>query len=741
MTERLRLSGADGTVATFALTPQAATGFIAAEAALHLSELTGRPHAAPKSVDRAPAIAGPAVTLNVDPSLGREAFDCAEQDGFVRICGGDARGLYYGLMAFFESLGCRWYAPGEDGTVIPHADPVEIDRGWRARGRPSLPWRGLHICGTGMTREGVRMPHFDYDTALWMIRNRLNFKPIHNEQYDEVFPLLDALMLTPLAFGHSYSRWVPPGDFERHPDFFALVAGARQPRGQLCLSSEPLRQELVRRIVAYMDSHPGLPIVSLAPNDGYKWCQCPACQAMDSAADSAKGELNRRHHLFTADIARRVRALRPGRRISSISYSNYLDPADDAPREEALAISMCITRAQNRAMDDPASPSNRECMSRLDHWLDKAGEVFWSGYFLSYGGTFPRPYERQIVQTIRALAERGVAGMKSEVSPGRYDSWRSAEFYMYLVARAMYDAHLDADALREDFCRRYYGAAGLHCAAYHGVNSARVASFAGELRDIDATVLPALYSDADVRDLLEHAARAEGAAEAEPPVVRRRLAPLLRQAREIADSRREAVLSLQEAGPLVARHLTQPPAFADFDSFTWTAQRIRCSRLPYRQASRFAVAWTQDALWLLFRLGEPDVKAAAQSGRQTPDAHVWGASNVDCFISPVPETGVYYQVAANILGSVYVARCRGREWNALWPMTVNASVRHLADRWELILGVPFAGMESSSPPPGTRVRLSVNRGQMCQSPSVLGGWPDGGRWHKIDTLGEVILQA
>lgn len=736
---KIRLSREDGRVAVFSLVDEGSAGFIAEEAALHLSEITGLPHAAPARVQSLAEVSRPALILEIDAGLGREAFECAEEAGWVRVRGGDRKGMYYGLMALFESLGCRWCAPGGDGTVVPRMNPAEVEAGWRATGRPSLRWRGLHICGTGLTREGQRMPHFDYETALWMIRNRLNFKPIHNEQYDEVFPLLDGLMLSPLAFGHSYARWMAPAEAGRHPEFFALVAGTRQPKGQLCLSNEALREEIVRRIVAYMDAHPGLPVVSLAPNDGYKWCQCHACQAMDSAADSERGELNRRHHLFTADIARRVRALRPGRGVSSISYSNYLDPADDAPREEALVISMCITRAQNRAADDAASPSNRECMTRLGRWLDKAGEVFWSGYFLSYGGTFPRPYEDQLVRTIRALAERGVAGMKTEVVPGRYDTWRSAEFYMYLVARAMYDARLDPEALRADFCRRYYGAAGPHCEAYHRLNSARVAAYAGELKDIDATVLPNLYNDADVRQLLAEMAQAERAAAAEPPVVRQRLTPLVRQAREIADSRREAVLSLQEAGPLSARRLKRPPAYADFDNFAWTSQRMRFNRLPYSQPSRFAVAWTDDALWLLFRLGEPDVRAAALDIRRTPDAHVWGASNVDCFISPAPSTGVYFQVAANIRGDVYGARCRGREWNALWPMALYASVRLLADRWELILGVPFADMEQPRPRPGERIRLSVNRGQMCQSPSVLGGWPDGGRWHKVDAFGEVAL--
>jgi len=581
MPETVRLTGKDGRVAVATTEAAGAGGFIAREAALHLEELTGLPHEPPRRVSSADEARAAALLLQVDPALGREVFDCAEKDGRVRIRGGDARGMYYGLMAFFESLGFRWYAPGEDGTVTPRPDVVAVPQGWRARGRPALPWRGLHICGTGQTREGRHMPHFDHDTALWMVRNRMNFKPIHNEQYDEVFPLLNDLMLTPLAFGHSYSRWIPRAEFAAHPEYFALVAGRRLAEGQLCVSNPALQDELVRRIVAYADAHPNLPVISLAPNDGYKWCRCPACAAMDSPEDSARDELHRRHHHFTAEIARRVRELRPGRFVSSISYSNYLDPAPDAPHEPGLAISMCITRAQNRPLDDGASPSNRLCLERLERWLDKAGAVFWSAYFLSYGGTFPRPYEGQTVRTFRELARRGVAGMKSEVTPGRYDRWRSAEFFMYLVARAMYDTDLDPESLRADFCRRYYGAAAPHCEAYLRMNSLCVERYAGELKDVDATTLPDLYTDTEVQALLAHMDRARDMAEREGGSAPRRVAPLLAQAREIADSRREVVLSRAEAAPLQARRLLHPPAFGDFDRLDWTPQRRRSNRLLY----------------------------------------------------------------------------------------------------------------------------------------------------------------
>lgn len=724
-------------VRVLSLCDEGARGLIAAEAAVHLEEMTGLRHDLPRRVASIDDAGAPAVVLEVDAALGREAFVCAARDGLVRIRGSDERGLFYGLMAFFEALGFRWFAPGAEGTVIPQLERVELPDGWQISGKPAFRWRGYHICGTGHTRDRAPMGHFDHDTALWMARNRMNFKPIHNEQVDDVNPLLSELLLSPLAFGHSYNQWIPPSEFAARPEFFPLIAGRRQPDGQRCLSNSNLRRQWVERIVAYLDAHPPLSQVSLAPNDAYKWCQCSACAAMDSPQDRARDELNRRNHLFSAAIAREVGARRPGRSVSTISYCNYLDPVDDVPREEALAVSMCITRAQNRALDDAQSPSNRIYLDRTERWLEKAGQVFWSFYFLSYGGTFPRPYEAQTLRTLRLLAEKGVAGIKSEVSPGEYDVWRSAIFFMYLAARGMYDTSLDAEALQEDFCSKFYGPAAAPCLRYYRLHSEVIRRFPDELTQMDADLVPKLYTEADLalmRGSLDDAVRALDGAD---PVYRRRLDLLLRQGKEIEDTRREMDACAREAAPLTAAHRMRPPDFDDFDSLVWTPQRMRKNRLPYATPSRFAATWTDEALFICFRLGEPDMRQVFEGHRQVPDARVWGQSNVDCFFCPVPESGVYFQVAVNISGMVYGARARGREWDSAYALDPEARVRGMDGHWELVLGLRFDRLQMPRPRAGDRLRLAINRGQLCIGPTILGGWPNGGSWHRIETMGEL----
>ncbi|MBI4027775.1 MAG: DUF4838 domain-containing protein [Verrucomicrobia bacterium] len=735
---KLALNGEDGKIRVYSLCAVAAKGFIAEEAALHLREITGKKHATPVLITDRRQAQAPAILLELDPALGREAFSAGCGAGLVHVRGGDERGLYYGVMAFFESLGCRWYAPGNLGAVIPRLKEVRVPADWSAAGKPSLPWRGLHICYSGKKKDGTPLAHYDHETLLWMTRNRMNFKFVHVAEYDHVTPLLTELLLMPLAFGHSYSEWVPPSDYARHPDFFPLVAGQRLKEGQRCLSNPDLRRTLVERMVAYVDQHPQLPIISLAPNDGYAWCQCPACAAMDSETDRQRNELVRRNHLFTQQITRAVCAQRPRAVISTIAYSTYLEPSNDVPREENLAVLVCTSGAVNHALTNPRSPSAKLYRGRLDRWLAKAGQVFWYEYFLSYGGSFPRPYERQMVATIRFLVKKGVVGYQSEVTPGQFAPWQSSIFFMYLLARATYDAELDPETLRAEFCDKFHGPAGPACARYYRINQEAMQRFPGDLSAVYAQTIPQLYTDTDVAALQQAMAEAGQSLPNGKNAFRERLALLQKQADEIALTRREILKAQEEALPIQAMHLDHKPDFKDFDKLAWKQQRQTSNILPYPRPNHFSAAWTDAAIWVCFRLGEPDIPMALKSAGQQEGAGFHG-SNVDCFFSPKPETGYYYQLASNIHGRYYSARCRGREFNAGYDLKPDIRIRHLDQRWELLLGLSFEKLEAHKPAVGDHWKLACNREQNSGTPGVLGGWPKGGAWHSLETMGEIVF--
>ncbi len=702
--------------------------FTVAEAARHFHAVTG--HDPVISIGE--KTSSPALELRLDKTLGPDAFASEVSGDKIILRGGNNRGVYYALIDFLEMIGCRWFAPGENNAVIPRLKTIMADRNWRSAGTPSFRWRGFHICGTGMTRDGRQYPHFDYDTALWMVRNKMNFKPIHNQQYDEVNPLLNEVLLSPLAFGHSYHDWFKHQDFAAHPEYFALINGKRNRDGQLCVSNMAMRRKLVERIVDFARRHPGLPVISLAPNDGYRWCECASCVALDSSEDRQAKELNNRNHSFAAHIAAEVRKKRPETVISTISYCNYQKAGKQAPYEKNLAVSICVTRAQNRPLNDPQSPSNKTFHQRVKNWREKAGNVIWSEYILSYGGTFPRPYAKQMRQTLQELRKLGVTGFKSEVVPGRYDRWQSAIFYMYFVTRALYDVNLNTDKLLKDFCDKFYGPAAPFAYQYYLINRNAVARYSGDFFDIRAEILPDLYSAKDITAMSTAVGQAEKAV-ANEPEKKARIGLLRRQLEEIINGRQAGIDAGQESGPVEVTKLKERPEWSFFTNRKSIPIRNRSNFLQFNPASGFALAWTDKDLWLYVRCGEPSPEILLQQ-RDQAEKGPFASSNIDCFISPRPESGEYYQLAVNFAGSFYDAKCKGRSWDSNFDLKPDIRIRMRDFGWEIIVGIPFERL-GSLPRTGTQWRAAINRGRKCDGPKQLGGWPNGGSWHKIKTMG------
>jgi Domain of unknown function (DUF4838) len=712
-------------------TMKIADKFITDEVRQHLRAMTN--HEPALTIGKEKLVAG--LELRLDKKLGPDAFASKVVGKKIILTGGNVRGVYYAVMDFFEMLGCRWFAPGEKNVVIPRLKTIKVDRNWQSAGTPAFRWRGYHICGYGKTRDGKRYPHFDYDTALWMARNKMNFKPVHNQQYQEVKPILNEVMLSPLAFGHSYHDWFKDQDFVKNPEYFALINGKRNKGAQLCVSNKTMRRKLIKRIVDFARNHPGLPVISLAPNDGYRWCECASCVAMDSPEDRRASEINNRNHAFAAAIVAEVRKQSPEVVISTISYCNYQKAGKDVPYEKNLAVSICVTRDQNRALNNAKSASNKIFHQRVKNWRAKAGNVIWSEYILSYGGTFPRPYEKPMQQTLQELKRLGVVGFKSEVVPGRYERWQSAIFYMYFVARVLYNVNLDIDKLLKDFCEKFYGPAAPYACNYYLINRQVVARYPEDFFAINAKFLPQLYSNEDIFALHKSLKQAEKAVKNNPEASSR-IGLLRKQLNEIIAARQAVLDAEKEAVPVAVKMLKQRPDWSFFEKTTLIPIRNRSNCLPFKPASGFTLARTGKSLWLYVRCGEP-APEILEKLRKNMGKNVFGYSNIDCFISPSPESGEYYQLAVNFAGNVYDSKCKGRIMDTSHDLQPDVRVRMRDFGWEIIVGVPFTQL-GEVPKAGTQWRAAINRGRKCGGPKQLGGWPNGGSWHKIKTMG--ILQ-
>ncbi len=109
--------------------------------------------------------ASPNVKIGVDPEIGRDGYRIEAGDGALAICGGNGRGVIYGVYAFLEKYaGMRFFMPGveklgegdlvvdEDAAFTPIFEMRQSD------------WR----CGNG--------------SEDWCLKNGVNQRPIPDER-------------------------------------------------------------------------------------------------------------------------------------------------------------------------------------------------------------------------------------------------------------------------------------------------------------------------------------------------------------------------------------------------------------------------------------------------------------------------------------------------------------------------------------------------------------------------------
>ena len=171
------------------------------------------------------------------------------------------------VYCFLESLGCRWYLPGDDGEIIPSHPTLTVTSDVDLVHKPHFFGRGIgsnpiwYMWGQDPNAKGYR------DFELWKARNRSSLNTWHE--------------------GHGMDGLMPKATYAKtHPEYFALYDGKRQPNaaGQFCLSNSEVVDLVAKRFVHLLHNPAGRgePIRSypLGQYDSWLWCQCPGCKAM-----------------------------------------------------------------------------------------------------------------------------------------------------------------------------------------------------------------------------------------------------------------------------------------------------------------------------------------------------------------------------------------------------------------------------------------------------------------------------
>ncbi|MCE5251347.1 DUF4838 domain-containing protein [bacterium] len=411
------------------------------------------------------------------------------------IEGRDRIGTLYGVYGYLELLGMRFYGLGETGTVYP-VKKGELPANLTTVGNPSFLTRGYHA----WEDRGSD------DFFLWMARNRMNFwtaaeKEIHlmkklgmkcadgghtiqmiclnpQAEYPYNHPKFkgdENKPKDPYAPGKEYTADTN-GDgklsyFEAHPEWYGLRKGKRSDNikdefgDNYCTSNADATKELAKNVVQelidgrwrYVD------ILNFWMMDNRdRWCECDVCAQQGSYTD--------RLFLVVHAVLEEIRKARGDGRLKrdvELSSLAYLDtitpPTRPLPRGFDYAhfsiTFFPIERCYNHTLADPSCTeyNDRLCRS-YQAWVTGQyyrGTMFIGEYYnISYLKSLPMLYTRIMAADIPWYYRTGTRHLHYMHTPTAL--WGTWTLNQYLLARLLWNAGTDADALLDEYFSRYY---------------------------------------------------------------------------------------------------------------------------------------------------------------------------------------------------------------------------------------------------------------------------------------------
>jgi len=421
--------------------------YAARELACFLKEVTGCAlplvSQAQQSVPR--LLVGPGAARLADPGfstedLGREGLVIRTVGNDLILAGGRPRGTLYAVYTFLEDhVGCRWWTP--DASTIPH--------------KPSLELAPLNVRFVPRLehRDPFCLTSFDGD---WAARNKCTGHDTRLEAHHGGKNVME-------GFVHTFYRLLPPDKyFADHPEWFSLIDGERtHKRGQLCLTNEEMRRELIKNLTERLRSNPADVQASVSQNDGYNGrCECPKCKAIDDEEGSPAGSMLRFVNAVAADIEDEF----PGAAISTLAYCYTRKPPRHARPRHNVIVWLCSIEC---SFSQPlAAEANRAFRNDIEGWSKLCDRLYVWDYVTNFRHyILPHPNLRVLAPNVRFFADHHVTGLFEQ---GNYQSrgGEMMELRAWMLAKLLWNPSLDGEKLIDEFLAGYFGPAAPHVRAY-----------------------------------------------------------------------------------------------------------------------------------------------------------------------------------------------------------------------------------------------------------------------------------
>lgn len=358
---------------------------------------------------------------------------------------GFSNGTANGVYTFLEDyLNVRWLMPGELGRDVPIKSTFTIPEINRVE-EPEFILRDMRfLSGQSHYLLGEAKP--SAAGYQWKLHQKLGSS-------------------FGINYTHNWMETVPADLYKTHPEWFAMLDGKRvPPTGAYKL--ETTNQELVKfyaeKAIAALKANPHMNTYSQSPSDGFRWSESPESKALYEPTKYGGGQYpsySRLVYDFYHDVAAIVQKEYPQGKLAGFIYSSYLYPPDEGDKSLPENFIPVIAPNIDYFYGLYREKVRKEFKYLITTWSKVVPEKWFIYdepnilYWYDTSGIITPPATDILNYYFSTLVKNGVDGMTTSGS----FVWSQTALGNYIMARMMWNPHLDANDVKREWLARAYG--------------------------------------------------------------------------------------------------------------------------------------------------------------------------------------------------------------------------------------------------------------------------------------------
>jgi hypothetical protein len=349
-------------------------------------------------------------------------------DGATTPGSGVSRGTQFGVYTFLEKVvGVRWLMPGPLGEEIPRHSRL-VSPALDLRDGPTFAYRVIGIDAVPLKKE-------------WALRHKIS----------AAMDYANTGCSLVVSAGHAWDYLMPKALKAAHPEWDAIGGEANK----FCTRRPEAVQAFASNTVAWLKEHPGRNMVSISPSDGQGFCRCERCRPFIEKDPHGQDSVTRTLLDFCNEVARVVARECPGRTVGCIAYGLGTYPPSTPVRiEPNVFIDWYALNYYGLGLYKPGYRDEFERVAA--GWRALTENVGYGNYNHWHRSESGAPYAPapSLLKLQFPVLKR--LGYKSICEFGS-DNWGYGALNCYLLAKCMWNADTDVDAVYQEWLKLAYG--------------------------------------------------------------------------------------------------------------------------------------------------------------------------------------------------------------------------------------------------------------------------------------------